>query len=60
MAGLTETPVIFFASFLVWVIFGVACVCLALFCYPGGRYQGHGAGMLGAFVAVLVLGYIVL
>ena len=25
--------------------------------YPGGRYQGHGVGMLGAIVAVLVLGY---
>jgi uncharacterized membrane protein YesL len=25
------------------VIFGVACVCQALFSYPGGRYQGHAA-----------------
>ena len=25
------------------VIFGVACVCQALFRYPGGRYQGHAA-----------------
>jgi len=42
------------------VICGVAWVFQALLGHPGGRYQGHGAGMLGAFVAVLVLGYIVL
>jgi len=38
------------------VICGVAWRFQALFGYPGGRYQGHGAGMLGAIVAVLVLG----
>ena len=36
------------------VICGVAWRFQALFGYPGGRYQGHGAGMLGAIVAVLV------
>jgi hypothetical protein len=25
------------------VAFGVACVCMALFRYPGSRYQGHAA-----------------
>jgi hypothetical protein len=40
------------------VICGVAWVFSALFGYPGGRYQGHGAGLFGALVAVLVLGCI--
>ena len=40
------------------VICSVAWVFSALFGYPGGRYQGHGAGLLGALVAALVLGYI--
>lgn len=39
------------------VICGLASVFQALFGYPGGRYQGHRAGMLGAIAAVLVLGY---
>jgi hypothetical protein len=40
------------------VICGVAWVFSALFGYPGGRFQGHGAGLFGALVAVLVLGYV--
>jgi hypothetical protein len=40
------------------VICGVAWVFSVLFGYAGGRYQGHGAGLFGALVAVLVLGYI--
>jgi hypothetical protein len=40
------------------VICGVGWVFSALFGYPGGRYQGQGAGLFGALVAVLVLGYI--
>jgi hypothetical protein len=40
------------------VICGVAWVFSAFFGYPGGRFQGHGAGLFGALVAVLVVGYV--
>jgi hypothetical protein len=40
------------------VICGASWRFSALFGYPGGRFQGHGAGLFGALVAVLVLGYV--
>jgi hypothetical protein len=40
------------------MICGVAWAFSAFFGYAGGRFQGKGAGLFGALVAVLVVGYV--